>query len=192
MNPLLDSLYEEYFERYPHERRIAAFDVETTGFRSSDRLTEIGIAGYEFDGYKIKYIEFETFIDPERSIPEEIVNLTHITDEMVLNAPKDIDIYPKFIEFIEGSTRLVAHNSQFDHRMVTSNFNRVGLNIPNFEDKVNIHCTLRRAKKSGLIVPKYDLASLCEHFGYTNENAHRAKDDALATLFVWGKLALQS
>ena len=192
MNPLVDQVFEEYFRLFPHERRILAFDVETTGFHNSDRLFELAVVGFEFDGYNKKYVEFETLVDPERSIPDEIVNLTGVNDSMIVGAPKDYEAYPKFVSFIHGASRLVAHNSQFDHRMITNNFTRIGMSIPNFEDKVDIHCTMRRAKKLGIVCEKYSLGALCNKFGYVNEHAHRAKDDALATLFLWGKLAIQS
>ena len=190
INPIILQTFEQFFERFPYCKEIIGFDTETTGFHNSDRIIEIGAAGFKYDGCDLEYIEFDQFIDPERSIPEEITKITGITDDMVNHAKCDIEVYPQFAEFIKDATMLVGHNVQFDRRMLFNNFARVGLSLDNFDER--LLCTLVKAKRIGLSLPDLKLSTLAEHFGYTNEHAHRAKDDALTTLFVWGKLALQS
>ena len=86
-------------------------DLETTGlaFRT-DKITEIGIM-------KVKNGEvidsFSCFVNPERPIPAEVVEVTHITDEMVKDAETIDVVFPKMLEFI-GDSVLVAHNADFD------------------------------------------------------------------------------
>ncbi len=46
-------------------------------------------------------------------IPEEVVKITNITNEMVKDAETIDKIMPKVMEFI-GDTILVAHNADFD------------------------------------------------------------------------------
>jgi len=55
---------------------------------------------------------FECFVNPEKPIPEEVVAVTHITDEMVKDAPKIEEVLPKMIEFI-GDSVVVTHNTDF-------------------------------------------------------------------------------
>ena len=78
-------------------------DIETTGlsFRT-DKITEFGIID-----------EFECFVNPEMDIPEEVVKITNITNEMVKDAETIDKIMPKVMEFI-GDSILVAHNADFD------------------------------------------------------------------------------
>ncbi|GAG41343.1 unnamed protein product, partial [marine sediment metagenome] len=92
-------------------------DLETTGGRATgrpgsppDSITEIGavkVRGGAVLG------EFATLIDPQRSIPPQIVQLTGITTAMVCDAPTIGAVLPAFLEFA-GSAVLVAHNAGFD------------------------------------------------------------------------------
>ena len=88
------------------------FDLETTGFNPNkmDKITEIAIC-------KVKnrqiIDEYTTFINPERHIPKEVQELTHITDEMIKDAPTIEEVLPEILDFMDGCT-LVAHNSDFD------------------------------------------------------------------------------
>ena len=61
-------------------------DVETTGGSpQNSKITELAM--YKLDGTKI-IEEFTTLLNPEMEIPEFIVRLTGITDQMVADAPK--------------------------------------------------------------------------------------------------------
>ena len=53
------------------------------------------------------------FVNPEMDIPEEVVKITNITNEMVKDAETIDKIMPKVMEFI-GDSILVAHNADFD------------------------------------------------------------------------------
>ena len=86
-------------------------DIETTGlsFRT-DKITEFGIIKVK-NGEIID--EFECFANPEMDIPEEVVKITNITNEMVKDAETIDKVMPKVMEFI-GDSILVAHNADFD------------------------------------------------------------------------------
>lgn len=60
-------------------------------------LTEIAICKVK-DGKIID--EFTTFINPERNIPKEVQNLTHITEDMVKDAPTIEEVLPKILDFL--------------------------------------------------------------------------------------------
>ena len=86
-------------------------DLETTGFSPvTEKITEIGIMKIK-DGKVID--KFSCFVNPEKSIPARVVEVTNITDDMVRDAETIEKVFPKMLEFIEGSV-LVAHNAEFD------------------------------------------------------------------------------
>ena len=65
---------------------IIALDIETTGLDPrKDAIIEIGAVC--FDGEKISKT-WQSLINPQRPIPPVITQLTNITNEMVINAPR--------------------------------------------------------------------------------------------------------
>ena len=98
--------------------RFVVFDIETTGFSAAeDRIIEIGAVKIT-DGAIVD--RFSTFVNPEVPIPFEIQQLTHITDDMVLEAPKIEEALPAFLDFV-GESALVAHNAGFDVGFIEQN-----------------------------------------------------------------------
>ena len=84
--------------------KYIAFDIETTGLDSMyDEIIEIGAIKIE-DGKEIE--TFSTLIKPEYEIDEFITELTGITNEMVIDAPKINEVLPKFMDFINDSVIL--------------------------------------------------------------------------------------
>ena len=99
-------------------------DLETTGISpKTEKITEIGIMKIK-NGEVID--EFCEFVNPEKKIPEGVVEITNITDEMVKDAPKIDEIFPKVLEFIKG-TVLVAHNAEFDIGFLRHVAKRIGI-----------------------------------------------------------------
>ncbi len=148
-------------------------DIETTGGNPPyHRITEIAVIVH--DGIKVVN-EFNTLINPERSIPWNITRLTGITNEMVQNAPRFCDIAKQLIELTEGNI-FVAHNVTFDYNFVRSEFAQLG-----YDFKRNNLCTVRTSR--ALIPGKqsYSLGNLCNSLGINVKDRHRAAGDALAT-----------
>ena len=188
MNPMLESIYESYFERNPYISKIVALDVECTSFSNDARIIEIGAAGFEFDGLMLKYIEFSSLVCPHMSIPTKITELTGITDEMVANAPEDIDVFTDLDVWLTGTKFIEMHNAKFDTRILRHNYHRVGRDFNPYEQY--IRCTLEQSKAAKLPITSMKLGEVANHFGYKNEQAHRALADALATLYIHARLSL--
>ncbi len=150
------------------------FDVETTGLsKDVEMLIEIGAV-------KVKNGEiidrFSTFVNPEKPIPENIVALTNITDDMVADAPKTKEAITNFMEFV-GDSVLVAHNANFDMGFLRVLGKR-------FCDLDVVNTVLDTLELSRCLLPevsKHNLKVLCDHLGISLEGHHRAVHDAEAT-----------
>lgn len=188
MHPMIESTYVDFFERNPYVTKIAALDVECTGFGNDARIFEIGAAGFEFDGINLKPITFSSFVNPHIPIPPKVIGLTGITDDMVVNAPEDEIVFAQLTQWLEGTKLILMHNAKFDTRILRHNFCRVNQSFNSFEP--NIRCTLEQSKAAKLPITSMKLGEVASHFGYKNENAHRALYDAMATLYVYGRLSL--
>ena len=86
-------------------------DLETTGFSAvTEKITEVGIMKVK-NGEVID--QFSCFVNPEKPIPQRVVEVTNITDDMVKDAEKIDKVFPKILEFL-GDSVIVAHNAGFD------------------------------------------------------------------------------
>lgn len=158
------------------------FDLETTGFEPRcDKITEIACCKVK-DGVIID--EFSTFVNPERSIPPKVQELTHITNDMVANAPTINEVLPKFLDFIEGSI-LVAHNAKFDVGFIKYNANELNI-LDRFKPVVMDTLTIARELYNQ--VENHKLGTLAEFLGVSLEGAHRAINDTRATVYVMLKM----
>ena len=153
-------------------------DLETTGlsFRT-EKITEIGIMKVNEQGEVID--EFECFVNPEKPIPQRVVEVTNITDEMVKDAETIDKVLPKVIDFI-GDSVIVAHNADFDVGFLKYNAKQLGLKLDNtYLD------TLRLAKELFPNYKKYKLGLIAENLGIEVIVAHRALDDVDTTVKVF-------
>ncbi len=151
-------------------------DLETTGFSfRTEKITEVGIMKVK-NGEVID--EFSCFVNPEKPIPQRVVEVTNITDDMVKDAETIDKVMPKILEFV-GDSVLVAHNADFDIGFLKYNAIELGLSLDNtYLD------TLRLAKDLFPEYKKYKLGKIAENLGIKVEVAHRALDDVDTTVKV--------
>ncbi len=163
--------------------RFVVFDIETTGLsKNSDKITEIGAVKVENGAVTERW---SSFVNPERHIPQNITELTSITDDMVADAPKINEILPDFFEFAKGCV-LVAHNAKFDTGFMRVAAEECGIeyNFPHLD-------TLQLAKCIYPDMGNYKLNNLAKHLKVVLENHHRAVDDAKATADIFVKMLAQ-
>lgn len=159
------------------DTEYCVLDIETTGlsFRT-EKITELGAVIYK-NGEVID--RFECFVNPEKPIPAEVVEVTHITDDMVKDAETIETILPKFLEFI-GYRIIVAHNADFDVGFIKYNAEKIGIKLENtYID------TLRLAKDLFPDYKKYKLGIIAEKLGIKVDVAHRALDDVITLVKVF-------
>lgn len=152
---------------------FAIVDIETTGSQlGPDRITEIGVV--ITDGVK-ELDRYETLVNPQARIPKFITHLTGITEEMVEDAPVFDDVAEKLHELLDSRV-FVAHNVNFDYKIVKGHLERCGYSIP-----TKRLCTVRLSRKIIPGYPSYSLGKLSASLGFTHLNAHRAMGDAEVT-----------
>ncbi|SHH42625.1 DNA polymerase III catalytic subunit, PolC type [Clostridium collagenovorans DSM 3089] len=155
------------------EDEYVVFDIETTGFSSdNDKIIEIGAVKVK-DGQIID--SFNVFVNPERKIPLNIIELTGINNDMVKDAETIENVLPKFMKFI-GESVVVAHNATFDTSFIRKNCNKINLKFNN-----PIMDTIPLCKYIFPDLKRYKLSTIVKHLGITLEQHHRAVDDARAT-----------
>ncbi len=163
------------------ESEFVVFDIETTGLSfQNDRITEIGAVLIK--GGEVLSV-FNTFVDPGCAIPEQITELTGITDEMVKGAPSQEEAVRSFLDFA-GDRVLIAHNAGFDTSFIRKVADDYGIPFP--------HTYLDTVALSRYVNPelkKHKLDTLAEYFKLGDFNHHRASDDAEMLAMIFFKMA---
>jgi DNA polymerase III alpha subunit (gram-positive type) len=183
--------------------RILVLDVETTGLDSvDDRIIEFGgvLIGKTFYGrFRNILDERDIFIKQSAKLKDEIVNLTGITDQLLLERGQDESVLAKFFEsvFAKQTDLLVTgYNIGFDMCFITQLMRRNGFPGWKFEgDMIDVMTVYRdhyhfvntkmpgSDKKYG-----HSLSAAVEKLKIPVINTHRSIDDARATWEVFKKL----
>lgn len=151
---------------------FVVFDVETTGLDTlNDEIIEI--AAVKIVNGEMKE-SFDCLINPQRTLPEKITEITRITDDMLKDKFVMKDVIGDFYKFTRGAV-MVAHNASFDMGMITVAGKR---NKYDFDNSYVDTLAMARQK---LKLNNYKLATVCNYFGVPLIGAHRAINDTLAT-----------
>ena len=149
-------------------------DIETTGGKfNEEAITEIAI--HRFDGHRV-VDTFISLVNPEREIQPYVQKLTGIKPNMVRTAPKFHEVAKRIVEITDGSV-LVAHNAQFDYRILRTEFRRLG-----YDYQRRTLCTVDLSRRLIPEAESHSLGKLVRSLGIPVSNRHRANGDALATL----------
>lgn len=157
------------------------FDVETTGL-SAVYDTIIELAAVRI--HKGEIIDkFESFANPHQPLSDTIINLTGITDDMLVDAPEVDEVLRDFIKWI-GDDILVAHNATFDIGFINQGIERIDLGkLTN-----PIIDTLELARFLLPQLKNHRLNTLCKHLDIELTQHHRAIYDTEATGYLLWKL----
>jgi len=140
--------------------REIVFDTETTGFhaKGDDRITEIGCL--EVVDLLPTGKQFHCYLDPQREVPEKVVEITGLTTDFLRGKPLFKDKADEFLAFV-GTSTLIAHNAQFDMGFINAELVRSGrdpLPVSRFKDTL----AMAHAKFPG---SPASLDALCKRFG---------------------------
>lgn len=169
---------------------LGFIDLETTGLKAEDghRMTEIALILKELtsDGKLIERGQFSTLIDPQRSIPAEIQELTGINHALVHGCPTWDVLAPKIDKILKKVDVLIAHNVAFDAPFLGLELVRLGYDVP----KVKTFCTMQNGRFATSMgnVPRLSVLCWSLDVEFDTEAAHRAIYDTekLAEAFAVG------
>ncbi|MFS0561173.1 PolC-type DNA polymerase III [Terribacillus sp. 179-K 1B1 HS] len=157
------------------------FDVETTGLSASyDKIIELAAVKFH-DGEIVD--RFERFANPHQKLSQTIIDLTGITDDMLVDAPEIEEVLNDFHAWM-GDDVLVAHNASFDMGFLNQGFKRIGLEkAPNA-----VIDTLELARFLFPQLKNHRLNTLCKFLDIELTQHHRAIYDTEATSYLLWRL----
>lgn len=177
--------------------KVVVFDTETTGLDfEKDQIIEIAALVMErINGALTATKKMDNFIKLHTldKLPPNIIELTHITDDMLQEYGKDEnEVAIKFRDIIsntEDKTLLVAHNAQFDLNMLYQMMKR------NFDNAIDIvsscdYLDTVTVYKDRKAYP-HTLDNAIKYYKLEDKaiNSHRAIDDVIALTHVTNALA---
>lgn len=160
--------------------KVLGLDIETTGLDpNNDSVTEIGAVLYDVESCTPLEM-MNRVIKTTDKIPDRIVRLTGITDEIVQNHGKDmLEVISEFNSLSSQADYLVIHNAPFDLGFLKS-LEPVGIQGL---DKPVID-TMRDLPIDDAVHQSVKLTHLCATHGFLNPFSHRAIFDVLSMLKV--------
>lgn len=167
--------------------RQIIFDTETTGLfhDKGDRIIEVGAV--EVVNFMPTGETFQSYINPGRSVSEETIQITGITDDMLVGQPafEDPAVVDRLMAFI-GDAQIVAHNAKFDEGFLNMELKRCGRRpIP--RDRWIDSAAFARQKFPG---SPASLDALCKRFNVNSDarTFHGALLDSQLLAEVWLEL----
>lgn len=151
-------------------KEYVVVDIETDGLDiNNNKIIEIGAVKV---GKKRE--EFHRLIKIQEKLPEEIVRLTKIDDEMLEREGVPIgEALKEFSEFI-AENNIVGYNVNFDIQFLNEALDRE--NLPKLKNKV--YDIMQYVKKENLFLKNYKLKTVLNSYGIEEEVPHRALEDA--------------
>lgn len=184
----LKSIFEKLYTQFPMHGNLVFIDLETTGFEKDAKIIEIGAIAVKFNGFDIEFEKFESLIHPMQKIASIITEVTGITNDDLVDAPGDEEVYGKFKKWFDSlsASRIVAHNARFDESKLKYNLYRTNtyLVLPEFV------CTMEMSRKILKDIKNDKLKTVAEKFNFLNNQAHRALADTEVCAFVYAKMIL--
>lgn len=159
----------------PHSDTYVILDTETTGLDAQkDSIIQLTAIKYACDGTAIDC--FNTYLNPGRSIPAHITQLTGITNRMVAKAPTSSQVEQDFFSFI-GTSLIVGYNTRFDLRFLQHTF-KESFHGCNYVDALQIARNL-------FDLPDYKLETVSTSIGFSpNGQHHNALIDCQAVAAI--------
>ncbi len=165
--------------------REIILDTETTGLDPEAGHRIVEIAGLEVIDGVTTGKTFQSYVNPERDMPDEAYRIHRLSQGFLEKHPRFAVIADEFLDFIAGAT-LVIHNAEFDMRFINAELARLRkapIGMENVIDTVE----LARRRFPGA---QASLDALCRRFGIDNSarTTHGARLDVELLAEVYSEL----
>lgn len=148
--------------------RQIIFDTETTGLEPSEGHRVIEIGAVELNDRKYTGNNYHQFLNPDREIEKEAIEVHGIKNEYLKDMPRFADIVEDFMKYMEGA-EVIIHNAPFDVGFIN---NELMLCSSHWR-RLDIHCqildtlTLAKSLHPG---QRNSLDALCKRYAVDNTN----------------------
>lgn len=174
---------ENLFTAFEHCNEVVVFDTETTGFSADkDRVIQFSGIKYTIDsnGEMHEKDVLDLYINPERTLPPKIVELTGITDEMLFDVPVEEEQFPLIEAFLDGVQVISGYNNPFDMRFLNAMYARYNKTIE-FPYELDV-LEMARDLVDKSSSPSHKLRDIAELYGVDEGlQFHNSLDDVRAT-----------
>ena len=161
-------------------RPLIVFDLETTGLDFiRDRIIQISYIKVSPDGTEERE---DLFVNPEKPIPHEVVELTGITDDDVKDAPTFKTLAPQLCEKFKGCDFAGYNSNHFDIPMLAEEFLRAGIDFDFSKVRLIDAQTIFHKMERRNLAAAYKF--YCGRKMEDDFTAHRADEDTEATYRV--------
>ena len=161
-------------------RPLIVFDLETTGLDFiRDRIIQISYIKVSPDGTEERE---NLFVNPEKTIPHEVVELTGITNDDVKDAPTFKTLAPQLCEKFKGCDFAGYNSNHFDIPMLAEEFLRAGIDFDFSKVRLIDAQTIFHKMERRNLAAAYKF--YCGRKMEDDFTAHRADEDTEATYRV--------
>lgn len=161
-------------------RPLIVFDLETTGLDFiRDRIIQISYIKVSPDGTEERE---NIFVNPEKPIPHEVVELTGITNDDVKDAPTFKTLAPQLSEKFKGCDFAGYNSNHFDIPMLAEEFLRAGIDFDFSKVRLIDAQTIFHKMERRNLAAAYKF--YCGRKMEEDFTAHRADEDTEATYRV--------
>jgi DNA polymerase III subunit epsilon len=153
-------------------------DTETTGFGQEARVVEIGVTRFEHGQpvFTWSTLLYPPNVDWESEKVKGAMAVNGLSRDELVGKPLFAQVYDELCDVMHCPV-WVAHNAEFDLRMLVQECNRLGkqtlMQLPQVA-----FCTKTLAYQLEPDLPNHKLETIAKRWRVTQEHAHRALDDA--------------
>lgn len=177
-----------------HDGPLAVLDLEATGVDPDEaRIVEVGLFRFKPDGPSSSLVD--RMIDPGVALPAEVTTLTGIRPEDLATMggdPAEVLAATRAAIFslVDEGIPIVIYNATYDWSLLGTELARHGLDsLPGVPPTILVDPLVLDRHVDRYRKGSRSLAAVSAHYGVRHDGAHRAAEDAAATVALAREIA---